>query len=91
MAVDTYWNLAPVAQKVDGAIRWINLHPVDNAIGSQILIHWIVIYPVDSAIRYFFETIFLPSQEIFSEKCLLHYRKIKCLHKDDKLRLKVLN
>ena len=50
---------APVVQKVDSAIHWINLYPVDSAIFivSLILIHWIVIYlaPVvqklDSAIQ----------------------------------------
>ena len=103
MPVDTYWNLAPVVQKVEGTIRWIKLYPVDNAIGFPNT-YPLVINPVDSAIQLlnnwglvnnfrgvFFETIFLPSQEIFSEKCLLHIRKIKRLHKDDKVRLKVLN
>ena len=26
-------QLAPIFQKVDNALHWINLHPVDNAIG----------------------------------------------------------
>ena len=34
--------LAPVVQKVDSAIRWINLYPVDSAVGFQNA------YPLDS-------------------------------------------
>ena len=34
--------LAPVVQKVDIAVRWINLYPVDNVIGSPNT------YPLDS-------------------------------------------
>ena len=38
--------------KVDNAVHWINLYPVDIAqLVSVILICWIVIYPVDSAIQ----------------------------------------
>ena len=33
---------APVVQKVDSAIRWINLYPVDSAIGFPNT------YPLDS-------------------------------------------
>ena len=44
-------QLAPVVQKLDSAIHRINLYPLDNAIGSLMLIQWIVIYPVDSAIQ----------------------------------------
>ena len=29
----TFISQAPVVQKVDRAIQWINLYPVDNAIG----------------------------------------------------------
>ena len=49
----TFWLLVqdPLVRKVDNAIRWINLYPVDNAIISRTLTHWIVIYPVDSAIE----------------------------------------
>ena len=36
---------------VHKAIRWINLYPVDSAIGFLILIHWIAIYSVDSAVQ----------------------------------------
>ena len=36
---------APVVQKVDSAIHWINLHPVDNPIGFPNT------YPLDSAIH----------------------------------------
>ena len=32
-AIDGTKHLAPVVQKVDRAIRWINLYPVDNIIG----------------------------------------------------------
>jgi len=35
-------NQAPVVQKVDSAIHWINLYPADNAIGFPIT------YPLDS-------------------------------------------
>ena len=35
---------APVVQKVDSAIHWINHYPVDNAIGLRIT------YPLDSDI-----------------------------------------
>ena len=35
--------LAPVVQKVDDAILWINLYPVDNTIGV-----FLNIYPLDS-------------------------------------------
>ena len=34
--------LAPVVQKVDSAIRWINLYPLDSAIGFPNT------YPLDS-------------------------------------------
>ena len=37
--------LAPVVQKVDSAIRWINLYPVDSAISFPNT------YPLDSAIH----------------------------------------
>ena len=40
-----------VVQKVDNAIHWINLYPLDSTI-SPILIHWIVIYPMDSDIQH---------------------------------------
>ena len=39
-----YWlftTLAPVVQKVDNAIHWINLYPVDSTIGFP------NIYPLD--------------------------------------------
>ena len=46
---------APVVQKVDNAIRWINLYPLDSAISFSNIYpldsHWIVIYPLDSAIQ----------------------------------------
>ena len=38
-------TLAPVVQKVDNAIRWINLYPLDSVIGFP------NIYPLDSAIH----------------------------------------
>ena len=41
--------MAPVVQKVDNAIDWINLCPLNSAIFSLIFIRWIVINPVDSA------------------------------------------
>ena len=43
---------APVVQKVDSAIHWINLCPVDNAnaLCNHLSQRWIVIYPLDSAI-----------------------------------------
>ena len=43
-------GLGPVLQRLDSAIRRINLYPVDSAIVSLILIRWIAIYPMDSAI-----------------------------------------
>ena len=48
-------DLAPVVQKVDNAIHWINLYPVEwiAQLVSLILICWIVIYLVDSAIQRF--------------------------------------
>ena len=50
-----FWSRAQLfkrdsLQKVDNAIHWINLYPLDNTIillVSQILILLIVIYPVD--------------------------------------------
>ena len=37
---------APVDQKMDNTIHWINLYPVDKVIGFPMtLIRWIVIYP----------------------------------------------
>ena len=42
---------APVVQKVNSAIRWINLYQCITQLVSLILIRWIVIYPVDSAIQ----------------------------------------
>ena len=44
-------DLAPFVQKVDSAIRRINLYPVDSVLLSLTLIRWIVIYVVDSAIQ----------------------------------------
>ena len=44
-------DLAPFVQKVDSAIHWINLHPVDSVLLSLTLIRWIVVYLVDSAIQ----------------------------------------
>ena len=32
-------------------IQWLNLYPVDSAIGIPILLRWVVIYPVDSSIQ----------------------------------------
>ena len=46
--------VAPVVQKVDSAILWGNLCPVDSALlVSIILIHWIAIYLVDGPIQRF--------------------------------------
>ena len=42
-------HMAPVVQKVDNAIDWINLCPLNSAIFSLIFIRRIVINPVDSA------------------------------------------
>ena len=44
---------APVVQKVDSAIHWINLCPVDIAIAlcNHLSRHWIVHYLLDSAIQ----------------------------------------
>ena len=44
---------APDVQKVDSAIHWINLCPVDNAIAlcNHLSRRWIVIYLLDSAIQ----------------------------------------
>ena len=36
--------LAPVVQKEDGDIHWINRYPVVGQLVSQILIRWIEIY-----------------------------------------------
>ena len=58
MLQQTNWQLikeqAPVVQKVDNAIHWINHYPFDIAIGFAItsLIQWIAIYPVDSTIHH---------------------------------------
>ena len=38
-------GLAPVVQRLDNAIHWINVNKTNHAIS------WIVIYPVDSAIQ----------------------------------------
>ena len=43
-------HLAPFAQKVDNAIHWINLYPLDSGIGF-LIIQWKVIYPMDSTIH----------------------------------------
>ena len=44
---------ALVIQKVDNPIHWINLNPVDSAVGihNTYFIHWIMIYPVEFAIE----------------------------------------
>ena len=44
-------GLAPVVQKLVNAIQWINIYPVDSAIGFPNTFRWIVIYPMDSAIQ----------------------------------------
>ena len=43
--------LALVVQKMDKAIHWINLYPLDSQLVSQILIRRIVVCPVESAIQ----------------------------------------
>ena len=43
--------LAPVVQRLDNAIHWINHYPVDKVNKTNYAIHWIVIYPVDSVIH----------------------------------------
>ena len=45
-----YANLAPVVQKVDNAIHWINHYPVDSSIVCY-LICLTVIYPVNSLVQ----------------------------------------
>ena len=45
----TFW--APVVQKVDNTVHWINPYPLDSAIGFPNTIHWIVIYLVDCTIQ----------------------------------------
>ena len=56
--MDDVIHLGPVVQKVDSAIRWINLYPVGNAIGFpntyplDSAIHRINHYPADSAIGF---------------------------------------
>ena len=44
-------DLVPVVRRLDSAIYWIKLYPVDNAIRFLSLIRWIAIYPLDSVIR----------------------------------------
>ena len=44
-------DLAPVVRRLDSAIYWIKLYPVDNAIRFFITYRWIAIYPLDSVIR----------------------------------------
>ena len=51
-ATDRTKLLAPVVQKEENTIQWINLYPVDSAMVSLILNHWIVIYRVDSTIQH---------------------------------------
>ena len=47
--------LAPVLRRVDNAIHWKNLYPVDNATDFLYTYPLIVIYPMDSAIQLSFE------------------------------------
>ena len=42
---------APVVQKVDSGIHWINLYPLGNANGFLNTFPWIATYPVGSAIQ----------------------------------------
>ena len=42
---------APVVQKLDSAIHWINQYPTDKCYGNHCAIQWIVIYPLDSVIH----------------------------------------
>ena len=53
MGVFFFISQAPVVQKVDSTIHWINFYPLDTAIilDYLTLIRWIVIYPVGSAIQ----------------------------------------
>ena len=46
--------VAPVVEKVDSAIVWVNLYQVDSAVIAfhNTYIHWIAIYPVDGAIQH---------------------------------------
>ena len=45
---------ALVIKKVDNPIHWINLNPVDSAVGihNTYFIHWIMIYPVYCNIKH---------------------------------------
>ena len=44
------YKKAPVVEKVDNVIHWINLYLLNTQLVSLVLIRWIVIYPWDSAI-----------------------------------------
>ena len=48
-----YQLLAPAVEKVDNAIHWINIYPVQWITQLVFLtrIRWIVIYPTDSAVQ----------------------------------------
>ena len=48
----SWGNLAPVVQRLDNAIHWINRYPADKCWQNKHAIHWIVIYPVDSVIHF---------------------------------------
>ena len=60
MIYHNYWQLnvkeikflAPVVQRLDNAIHWINHYPVDSVVCFvNTYIRWIAIYPVDSVIQ----------------------------------------
>ena len=45
------YKKAPVVEKVDNAIHWINLYLLNTQLVSLVLTRWIVIYQWDNAIR----------------------------------------
>ena len=45
------YKKAPVVEKVDNVINWINLYLLNTLLVSLVLTRWIVIYPWDSAVR----------------------------------------
>jgi len=48
---ETLFHLAPVVQKVNSSIHWMNVHPLDNAIDFPNAYLLDIDYPLDGAIQ----------------------------------------
>ena len=78
---------APVVRRLDNAICWINLYPVDSVVYFSIIYRWIAIYPLDNVIRPLYDWAQLSSSMrmiltvIYKIPCNFNFRwEVHCGH-----------